>query len=235
MKRVTVKQQGFTLVELMIATVIFSTILLATMTVLLQVGRIYYKGVITNRTQEVARTINDEISQQLQFGGSAPRTGAERTFDNGVKVNAFCIGNQRYSYVMNAKVSSGALEGQPQTDANGHVLQHALWRDTISPAAPCDPLNLSLRNPNATTGVTQGTSGEELLGQNMRLSSSFAAPRTCNGSLCSFTVSVLYGDDDLLQPDATNPTGCGNIAGSQWCAVSTIRSQVFQRLQQAGS
>lgn len=220
-------QKGFTLIELMIATLIFSTILLATMTILIQLGRMYYKGVITNRTQEVARSINDEISQQLQFGGSQPRAGATTTFDNGVTVNAFCIGTQRYSYIAKAKVSSQAQEGQPPTEENKHVVRHALWRDTVTANSACTPLNVSLADPG-------GINGEELLGQNMRLSSSFRQP-VCNGSLCDFTVSVLYGDDDLLAPNATDPVGCGNVAGSQWCAVSTISSHVFQRLQQAGS
>lgn len=223
----TKQQDGFTLIELMIATVIFSVILLATTTMLFQVGRLYYKGVITNRTQSTARTLADSLAQQIQFGGDRVTFGTSRSYGTpAATVEAFCIGTQRYSYVINGKVSSGAPEGQYTAQ---HEIQHGLWQDTISPGGACEPLNLTLANPG-------GTSGKELLGQNMRLTSAFRlSPTNCNDvSVCTVSVGVIYGDDDLLSPNATNPSGCGNVTGSQWCATSNLYTKVYKRIKQAG-
>jgi prepilin-type N-terminal cleavage/methylation domain-containing protein len=229
MNRIKLNKKGFTLLELMIATVVFSTILLATTTVLIQLGRMYYKGVIISRTQEVTRNVADEISQQLQFGSSGVVHNDEGTMYGTLQVKAFCIGSQRYSYVINAKVSSGAeTRNEPPNNIPGNRLQHALWRDTIDPTVgkTCPALNLSEPNPG-------GTDGQELLGQNMRLSPNFKVP-SCNDTtnICSFTIAVLHGDNDLLSPpDGENPVSCGNVVGSQWCASSTISTQVFKRLR----
>lgn len=64
--------QGFTLVELMIATALFSSILLLITFGLLSIGQNYYKGKNSARTQDVARRVIDEISQAIQFGDAAP-------------------------------------------------------------------------------------------------------------------------------------------------------------------
>lgn len=220
------QQDGFTLLELMIATIIFSIILMATATMLLQVGRMYYKGVIVNRTQETTRTITDTVSQQLQFGADRVSFGPDTPYGSGtpVIIRSVCIGTQRYSYAINGQVKSSAPEGQRTAK---HEMQHGLWRDTISSGDACTPLNLTNANPG-------GTNGKELLSQNMRLTS-FSINEDCNTKdVCTFTIGVIYGDDDLLVPDADNPTGCGNVAGSQWCAASNLKTQVFKRLEQAG-
>lgn len=235
MKRIKLNKKGFTLIELMIATVIFSTILLATMTILIQLGRMYYKGVIVNRTQETTRSITDELSQQLQFGADRLTTNVSGSF-SGVTVNTFCIGTQRYNYVINGKVSRNAAANQVPSAGNGHAIRHAFWRDTIDAThTNCTPLNLTLEVPVTSAGAQNGTDGRELIGENMRL---IASPQpSCDGAtgVCSLTVSVLYGDDDLLAPNAEDPQQCANVVGSQWCAGSTLSTQVFKRLRQAGS
>lgn len=235
MKRITLNKRGFTLVELMIATVIFSTILLATMTILIQLGRMYYKGVIVNRTQETTRSITDEISQQLQFGADRITTDVSETF-NGTNVKTFCIGTQRYNYVINGKVSRSAEANQPPGSGNGNAIRHAFWRDTIDAThTNCTPLNLTLDVPVTAAGAQNGTNGRELLGENMRLIAS-PQPECDNATgVCSLTIGVLYGDNDLLTPnpdDGAIPQRCANTVGSQWCAGSTLSTQIFKRLRQ---
>lgn len=225
-------QNGFTLLELMIATVIFSVILMATSTMLIQIGKMYYKGVIINRTQETARSVIDTLSQQLQFGANTVTFGPDTQYgstSNKITVRSVCIGTQRYSYAINGQVKSSAPAGQYTTK---HELQHGLWRDTVSTAdaLACTPLNLTEVKPTGTSN-----DGRDLLGQNMRLTSFSISPNCNETDICSVSVGIIYGDDNLLIPDANNPTGCGNVAGSQWCATSYLSTQVFKRLEQAGS
>ena len=66
MAKSTLDQSGFTLLELMIATTIFSVILLLCTVGLIQIGKTYYKGSAIVRTQNVARDITDNITQAIQ-------------------------------------------------------------------------------------------------------------------------------------------------------------------------
>lgn len=65
-KEKTIKNTaGFTIVELMIATVVFSVILILITTGIIQIGKAYYKGIIGSRTQETARKITDEVGRSI--------------------------------------------------------------------------------------------------------------------------------------------------------------------------
>src|SRR5690606_22524615 len=86
-------QKGFTIVELMIATSVFSVVLLLCTYGLLAIGRSYYKGVTISRTQETARLIVDDVAEAIQFnGGAVVLNPAGRMY---------CIGSRRYSYALN--------------------------------------------------------------------------------------------------------------------------------------
>ena len=230
------RQDGFTIIELLIATMVFSVILMAATTALFQLEKMYYRGIITNRTQTASRQIMAELSQQLQLNKDNTRESTA-TYPQlpGLTVGSFCIDNLRYSFVKNVQVTDGVT----YSDTN-HQGPHALWRDTINSTADCTPLNLGLADPAKTTDENNlsigGTNGDELLGQHMRLTNlSISSDNNCltggaNSHLCSVSVGIIYGDDDLLAPDANNPTGCLTSFGDQWCAVSNLSTTVFKRL-----
>ncbi|MDQ3159286.1 MAG: hypothetical protein M3P98_04100, partial [bacterium] len=74
------------------------------------------------------------------------------------------------------------------------------------------------------------TNGSELLENGMRLSS-FSI--TSGGSeLWSINIKVVYGDDDLLNnPEDPETVQCkGGVTGSQWCAVSGLKTKVYKRI-----
>ena len=101
MKRVNNK--GFTIIELLIATVIFSVIVLIITTAIIQFGRIYYQGVLQSRTQERARAISEEISKNIQFSKGTVPTVAP-TLSSG----SFCIGGHEYTFREGQQVGGGA-------------------------------------------------------------------------------------------------------------------------------
>ena len=61
------EQNGFTIIELLIATTVFSLILLISVAGILQISRMYYRGVTQSRTQETARSIIDEVGEAIRF------------------------------------------------------------------------------------------------------------------------------------------------------------------------
>ncbi len=99
-KKQVIKDSGFTILELLIATSIFTVILLLCTVGLVQIGRNYYKGTVLIRTQNVARESLDTLSQSIQYGGTDPTPLANPTTlvvassDTG----SFCVGDVHYVY-----------------------------------------------------------------------------------------------------------------------------------------
>lgn len=83
------RSRGFTIIELMIATVVFSIVLLVIMGAIIQFGNIYYKGVIQSRTQERARAITEDLAKHIQFGRTVTTSPS-----------LVCAGNQVYTYAL---------------------------------------------------------------------------------------------------------------------------------------
>ena len=232
----TRNQKGFTILELMIATMVFSVILLGATTALIQIGKLYYKGVVSNRTQEVTRGIVDQIGQDLQFNAGAlttyipaPYPGITSSPSSTLKIGAYCVGTTRYTYILNVQVngSPALADNTYVTNSTSNKLNHALWRDTVQSNASCTPVNLSIAVP--TTG------GEELLADNMRLTAFSVNCDTNN--ICGVNAGVIYGDNDLLSPTPSGadpstsvPTRCLGVVGSQWCAAAQFTTSVLKRI-----
>lgn len=116
------QQQGFTIVELMIATAVFSTILLLATIGVLNIGRLYYKGITTSRTQETARSVADEVARSIQLTKKKIKTKVAGQY------TAKCIGTDRYTYSVDRKVEDGI---------------RGLWLDEITEGDPCEVSDFS--------------------------------------------------------------------------------------------
>lgn len=214
---------GFTIVELLIATTVFSVILLLCTAGLIQVGRMYYKGITTSQTQEAARSIMDEISRNIQFGGGdvVPASGSAAAVKD-----FFCIGNRRYSFLIGQQLSDSPAAGSNQKP---NVL-------IVEENAPCDGTKADAMA--ASVAATTVPYERELLRPNMRLAKlevkCASGTVDCPEKLYQVTVRVVYGDDDLLvQPPAANAyEACGSFrAGAQFCAVSELSTVVKKRVK----
>lgn len=97
---------GFTIVELMIATTVFSFVLLLCTFGLTRIGQTYYRGVTASRTQAAARTISDNIVQSIRFGGTSSTISTAGAVGS---VQTTCVGRGRYVYIQgNAPVRDAA-------------------------------------------------------------------------------------------------------------------------------
>jgi prepilin-type N-terminal cleavage/methylation domain-containing protein len=212
-------QRGFTIIELLIATAVFSVILLLGTYALLQIGRVYIKGVTMTRAQEVSRNALAEISQSIQFSGGTILLGSTGSVnsnpavpgsDNGV----FCIGSTRFTYTTNRQLTDSATPGQYQA-------KQVLIKDTIAGCNPAIPVSLQ---------PSFNSDAKELTGLNMRLRS--LSVKQVPGTTNSYTISivVVYGDDDILNPNWDN-CGVSVNAGGGWCAASQLTTTVRQRLK----
>lgn len=218
----TKHQEGFTILELIIATSVFSLILLIVTTGIIHIGRIYYKGITSSRTQDTTRSIVDSVSNRIQVSGNTNIQGPYQ-YSDGTRV--ICIGTSRYSYVLDSRLSSSADQPNPLTK------KHALWTDVIDSSDPCfdtsagatPPVDLKLDRP------TTGENDYEMLGNNMRLYK-FDINHS-QSPLYGVTVKVAYGADDLFDfSDPTNPICRPFNEGGQFCAMSEQSTFVKRRL-----
>jgi prepilin-type N-terminal cleavage/methylation domain-containing protein len=214
MKRNFSKQsRGFTIIELLVATSVFAVVLVVITTGILQVSRLYYKGVTDSNTQNVVRTITDTVSQAIQFEGGVvvPTTSGAAT---PTSPKVLCIGNKRFVYDIGWQL----VENSP--DATKHQAYHTLVQDNFSGCSgtSTQPLNV------------QTVTGRELLSPNMRLSKFNVT--NLGSNLYRVEVRVIYGDDDLLKnPNDPDTTCINSTAGTQFCAISELNTVVTKRVQ----
>jgi prepilin-type N-terminal cleavage/methylation domain-containing protein len=206
------RAKGFTIMELLVATVVFSVVLLVVTAGILQIARVYYKGVTESSTQNTARSIIDTVSQAIQFsGGNVTATAGSPTPGSSY---AFCVGNQQFSYTLGWQVENNPYATKNQT-------WHALVQDT---AAGCSSSSAPQNVRN------QEIHGRDLMGSHMRLANLSVTPVGTNQYRVQ--VRVVYGDNDLLfNPTATTASCRGFKAGTQFCSVADLSTVVVKRVE----
>jgi prepilin-type N-terminal cleavage/methylation domain-containing protein len=252
------KQEGFTIVELMIATTVFAVILLVITAGVTSFTSSYYQGVNSSTTQNAASNIMNDISQALQFSGSsAADVSMGSTLSGGTVplsggfVGFVCTDSQEFVYYLGVKV--------PNTDSGVYE---------VSDGGRCygsfdssSPLYFK-KNPN-------WSSRQDLLQSNMRLVDLLVTQDSTNRSTWDISVSIAFGDADLLCDNGiagncsdttsyfgeataspSTPSGlpyqiasdivantslvpdirCKGQTGSQFCDVSTLITTVESRV-----
>jgi prepilin-type N-terminal cleavage/methylation domain-containing protein len=202
MSKLRTNAKGFTIIELMIATLVFSVVLLMCASALIAVGRMYQKGNTSRATQEVARSLMDQIKDDFQFNGGYY---SEVPNPTNSPTRAFCIGGNVYTYEVNRQVVPG-------------VTNHAMV--VSSPPTGCPSVAENLDT----------TSSKELLGPRMRLLeppiTSVTKDSSGQVSSVSIKINVAAGADDLL-----SGFGCKGGAGQEFCANSVLVSYATRRLR----
>ncbi len=213
---------GFTIIELMIATSVLAMLLLLIATVSLQIGKLFYKGVSSSRTQETVRDITTGISRNIQYTSgtiqvlktpTALSTSADPAgtlYERG----AVCVGQTRYWYAKNKKVSGN---------------QHALWVDNKGSSSCVIPTALEM---NPASGPPS-SGGRELVASGMQLSKFNVENLGTNPFFWSVDAGVALGDaggDDIFTHDSDKYiTGCvSSNQGGQFCDVAELKLGVNQ-------
>lgn len=209
------RQAGFTVLELMVATAVFTIVLLVLTAGVLHFSKDYFSSITRSNTQVVARSIIDDISKAIRFGQTAATitTVSART-------KQLCIDNVQYLYATGYEVAS--TSNLPQ-----HQSKYGLVKRITAPGCPSPP--------DITSGgfsITGGTNDHELLTKHMRVSD--LQVQSLGNNTYRIRVRVAYGDDDLLgvsgAPANWATISCRSGASSQFCAVSDLSTVVQQRV-----
>ncbi len=228
-------EAGFTIVEMMIATAIFSVILILITVGVMHFTNSYYRGLNSSTTQTTAQNAIDTITQAIQFGSDGT-TAETVTAGEGV----FCAGSKLFLYNTGVQYT-----GNPPAAGNWGLYM--------------------IDNPNTagcTKPSPVPTTGTELLAKNMRLANfGMVQPGVSPASSDPWQVDlkVAYGDADLLcsqtitktLPPSTKGTctpggasyaptdaipatvldlQCKPQTGSQFCSMATLTAVAQQRI-----
>jgi prepilin-type N-terminal cleavage/methylation domain-containing protein len=214
----TADSKGFTIIELMIATIVFSMVLVVLLASFLQIGRMFYKGVSLSTTNETTRTLVEDIVNELRFS-QTPISCDPVVNCPGVK-KYFCIGSHRYTYILGTKTSDTDI-----TDPQSNTMAAGMVRDTI-PGCPAPSIG--------------GAEPKQLLGLNMQLNNMEFIP--ANNGVFVHAHVVFYGVDDQVfaskiaglntpaEALTAHDAYCdGGLASTQLCAASDIQTIVQLR------
>jgi prepilin-type N-terminal cleavage/methylation domain-containing protein len=237
-------QQGFTIVELMIATAVFAVVLVVITTGVLTFSRQYYKGVITSNTQATTRQIMDDVVRSIQFNPGAvvplKKLNTTDVITPSTPTYGYCVGDStRYSFSQNWQVlDNGAV-------AVNHQSKHGLIKDI---ATGCNASSTAMKVNTVSSAL--GTDEREELGERMRVVK-FEVANTGVSDTYNVTLRIAYGDDDLLcSPSIASGAGscgyygagpfnamvgyddlkCKSRIGSEFCAVSELSTVVSKRV-----
>jgi prepilin-type N-terminal cleavage/methylation domain-containing protein len=216
------KMNGFTIVELLIATVVFAVVLLVAQASFLQIGHLFYRGVSINQTQETADHIFQDINGNFQ---SAPSVGGGLNSPGGY--NYYCIGNIRYTYRINNEVNANAPSADHSPSGNFGVIKDILPGAGAACATPCSDTSGS----PCPAGTVKLQSPVEMLGNRMRIEK-FDIPSPPPGSnLYNVSIVLAYGDDNTLTyhtPGDFSTVACQGDAHNDFCAVSSINTAIYK-------
>jgi prepilin-type N-terminal cleavage/methylation domain-containing protein len=226
-------QQGFTIVELMIATAIFGVMLVLIITSINSYTSDYYKANINSAAQATVQSISANVEGTI-------KNTSQVTSGTNAYANYYCTDNEEYLY---------NIGSENPTETASLSMPYALYEFPI-PNGQCYPTPQS-----STAGKAAYTEGSSLLGSYYRLLN-FSVVQVSTTSEWLINIKLAYtsggvntaGDDLLCVPgDSYNgPDGCSpasnftnfsepgvtnaicklNVEARQFCDVAELQSTV---------
>jgi len=215
-------QKGFTIVELMIASAVFSIILLVALAGFTSIGRIFYKGVTINQTQDITNQILSDVTQHVQSAASISSNSGSTHYLTANGYNYYCVGGTRYTLNLMHQLDTSQAEDY-SVGGNFGLVRDQLPGSTAC-AAPC------ATSSGCPSGSVSFNKPIEMLANRMRLMKLDIA--SVNGQLYNVSVTVAFGDDDVFSnPTDPNTIECkGSEASQAFCAVNRLSTGVYQGL-----
>jgi prepilin-type N-terminal cleavage/methylation domain-containing protein len=197
-------QNGFTIVELLIATLVFSIILVIITSGILVFSRAYFRGINSSGLQTVARTASEDIGQAVQFSGS---NIVEHS--SGATPYYVCAGNFVYFYTLYAIYPGGT-----PTAAN-----IGIWRQPLS--TDC----------SITTPIFNAGTGSQLLSKSTRVAKFLVNPVVGVNGAFTIDIKLAFGSDDGFFSNPGNASvQCIGQAGDEYCSVAELNTVVQKRV-----
>jgi prepilin-type N-terminal cleavage/methylation domain-containing protein len=222
-------EDGFTIVELMIATAVFAIILIITTTTIIGISNTYIKGTVEDQTQQTARAVLSDISQDIEFNNNAFISQNPIPSTTTGDVYFFCIGDDVYVYDLDKVLSN-----------TGTGAEYSPW-DLVRYQSLTCPSQGDV--PTTLSGFPAGY--EELLLPNERLGHLDVVADTGDSNTYTVSLEIAFGTDNTLLSDTSPflngertppvsyvyPYLCQSGSDSSFCSVATLTTTVAPRVQ----
>lgn len=212
-------RQGFTLVELMIATTILSTVLVLTSAAITQINGIFFKGLASTRAQEAARSVIDDVSRELQLVTTNPIQGtfSDTSVNPNITYRVWCVGNSAYYMRMNVA---------------GNDTTKILLKAPVGTCPADSAIKTAMDNLTSST-ISQDFTAYNLSVQNFSLTSKTITINGVSKTAYDVQVTISYANiGDLTSAGSAN-AACkgGGVLLTKNCAVSKFSTTVTRLLQ----
>jgi hypothetical protein len=219
----------------MIATAVFAVVLLIVVFGFLFVSNDYIKGYVQSQTQETARAIMEEVSQDVELNTgsvvSSPQSAAD--YDSSTE-NYICVGTNLYAFYLDDELNNTPPSPNPNNE-------QANVFDVYPNVGSCEPNANSVPCKAGFTvpcSFQNSLGGKELLANHMRLGNFSITPINSSG-LFSINLTVAYGDTGVLGVNSSAVPyvyTCPDLSlGGNFCADSNLQEIVQQRVSSSGS
>lgn len=203
------KTWGFTVIELLLATAVFSVVIVVALAGFLGIGRVFYKGVNLTQSKQTAQKMLDIVTNDIQ-SASTPVFSGTASNDR----NYYCVGHIRYTYKINNLIDITDSTTYDTTEKFG------LMRDSLPGTSGC-------ANPFDGSGAIAPQNPSELLGNYMRLNKFDIKPIPSSTNVYTVTIKITTGDDSTLNEDGTCDS---NLSKSQYCSQTELTTTVSMGL-----
>jgi prepilin-type N-terminal cleavage/methylation domain-containing protein len=199
------RQEGFTILELMIAVAVYAVALLLITTGVIAIGGAYQQGVTKAQLLTAAREIHSQITQDIQYGGEPPYVYPDSVSINEQPYTATCIGDTRYLVATDTDAT--------QSNYGSFIV------DNISSTA---------------CGSSSLTDAQYPLPANAKAVSStdidaFSLTDDHNGTYILQTRFVA-GYVDMFNGNSYGGTCRSNLVSSEFCSVVTLTSNIGRKV-----
>jgi prepilin-type N-terminal cleavage/methylation domain-containing protein len=221
------RQAGFTVVELLIATVVFSMVLVIITSGIIRFTHEYYRGVHQSSTQTASRNVMSTIAQNFQYGGGKNdyNPGQPTDADNN---DYICIGDVQIDYKLGAQLGTDSNYGvfvSTVNPANGcKTYSGQPGRELLSPKMRLT--NLKIVPSGNTYTITAGVAYGDLDLLCFRSISPASGTGGCDDTAPSY---ISYTNADWASNGAT--VSCRSGSASQFCAVAQLSTTVVARFE----
>lgn len=227
------KEQGFTILELLIATIVFSILILVAITSFLTIGHLFYKGIALTQSQDAVRNIMADVTNGIQ---RAPGTALVPT--GSIQVSStqtcgststgvctyYCINGDRYT-----ALTGPIPAGDTQTTAPTTLKDFSLIKDTASCNNPFSATGTPINNNPTSPTYTKPT---ELLGNGLWLRQF----KILNPATDFYTIDlrIAYGNDlnNFINYSGNDYSGAkcqgGRAIGFAFCSTNSAFTSVIR-------
>ncbi len=220
-------RKGFTILELLLATTVFSTILLVLTTTIIRLNGTYYQAIIRSQTLNATKNIVSTVTQQIQTsssdfvynGGSLTWSFTAASVNPKLYEAYYCIGDNEYIYQIGGLVV--ATPGNYDEAYYGLILKNDAQCKNPGPSISQNNNDLSSTTPGLGSGNVFN-----LVPNNMRLLK-FDIVRVPNTTrLYKVDVKMAYGNDGNYDNDPIDANYQKCYPKAYYCAVIELVNYV---------